>query len=73
MCIRDISIIVNGSGSAYPVQITGPINDCNIYNNTLITYNNGPNLGIYSQNFYGATYLNIYNNFIKIAVVFIMF
>ena len=61
------SIIVNGSGSAYPVQITGPINDCNIYNNTLITYNNGPNLGIYSQNFYGATYLNIYNNFINVT------
>ena len=61
------SIIVNGSGSAYPVQITGPINECNIYNNTLITYNNGPNLGIYSQNFYGATYLNIYNNFINVT------
>ena len=61
------SIIVNGSGSAYPVQITGPINNCNIYNNTLITYNNGPNLGIYSQNFYGATYLNIYNNFINVT------
>ena len=61
------NIIVNGSGSAYPVQITGPINDCNIYNNTLITYNNGPNLGIYSQNFYGATYLNIYNNFINVT------
>lgn len=60
-------ITVNGSGSAYPVQITGPIDDCNIYNNTLITYNNGPNLGIYSQNFYGATYLNIYGNFINVT------
>ena len=56
-----------GAGAAYPIQITGPVNDIFIHNNNLTTENNGPNIGIYSQNYYGPTNITIYNNFINVT------
>ena len=56
-----------GGGAAYPIQITGPVSDIFIYGNNLTTENNGPNVGIYSQNYYGQTDITIYNNSINVT------
>ena len=56
-----------GAGAAYPIQITGPVSDIFIHDNNLTTENNGPNIGIYSQNYYGPTNITIYNNFINVT------
>ena len=56
-----------GAGAAYPIQITGPVSDIFIYGNNLTTENNGPNIGIYSQNYYGPTNITIYNNIINVT------
>ena len=68
---NNISIITTGgklaAGTAYPIQITGPISDVNITRNDLYSFSNGPNIGIYSQNFYGATSLSITNNKINVT------
>ena len=58
---------INGSGAAYPIQITGPIGSMFIHHNKLTTVNCGPNLGIYSQNYYGDTNLTIYSNIINVT------
>lgn len=57
----------NGTGAAYCIQLTGPHTGVVISNNTLTTKNNGPNLGIYSQNYYGETNLTIYGNHINVT------
>ena len=57
----------NGTGAAYCIQLTGPHNGIVISNNTLITRNQGPNLGIYSQNYDGNTTLTIYGNHINVT------
>lgn len=57
----------NGTGAAYCIQLTGPHTGVVISNNTLTTKNNGPNLGIYSQNYYGKTNLTIYGNHIDVT------
>lgn len=57
----------NGTGAAYCIQLTGPHTGVLISNNTLTTKNNGPNLGIYSQNYYGTTELVIVNNTIDVT------
>ena len=71
VCHNDISIITTGgklaAGTAYPIQITGPISEVNITQNDLYSFSNGPNIGIYSQNFYGATSLSITNNRINVT------
>ena len=54
-------------GTAYPIQISGPLNNVTIAYNNLYSKSNGPNLGIYSQNYYGSTTLYIYNNNINIT------
>ena len=41
----------NGNGAAYPIQVSGTSNVQIAFNN-ITSYNNGPNLGIYSNNFY---------------------
>lgn len=51
----------NGTGTAYGIQLTGQHN-VTISNNNIHTSNNGPNAGIYSQNFNGPTNLTIINN-----------
>ena len=66
-----ISIITTGgklaAGTAYPIQITGPINNVLITENDLYSFSNGPNIGIYSQNFYGETNLSITKNKINVT------
>ena len=71
VCHNNISIITTGgklaAGTAYPIQITGPISYVNITDNDLYSFSNGPNIGVYSQNFYGATTLSITNNRINVT------
>lgn len=71
VCHNKISIITTGgklaAGTAYPIQITGPISEVNITENDLYSFSNGPNIGIYSQNYYGATSLSITNNRINVT------
>ncbi len=71
VCHNDISIITTGgkmaAGTAYPIQVTGPIDGVNITDNDLYSFSNGPNIGIYSQNYYGATALSITNNRINVT------
>lgn len=51
----------NGTSTAYGIQLTGGHN-VTISNNDIDTRNNGPNAGIYSQNYGGETNLTIVNN-----------
>ena len=66
-----ISIITTGGklalGTAYPIQVSGPISGVNITYNDLYSFSNGPNIGIYSQNYYGETYISITNNKINVT------
>ena len=68
---NDINIFTNGGkeahGTAYPIQITGPARNVSIAFNNIKSYSNGPNIGIYSQNFYGETQLSIISNIINIT------
>ena len=57
----------NGTGAAYCIQLTGPHTGVKICNNNLTTKNNGPNLGIYSQNYYGTTNLTVCGNHISVT------
>jgi len=66
-----ISVFTNGGkpgmGTAYPIQINGPVYNVKIAFNNLTTFNRGPNTGIYSQNFYGDTFIDIISNFINVT------
>lgn len=68
---NNISIITTGGklslGTAYPIQIAGPTSGVNITENNISSVSNGPNLGIYSQNFFGDTELFVSNNIINIT------
>jgi len=55
----------NGTGAAYGIQLTGE-HQVTISNNVINTANNGPNCGIYSQNFNGPTDLTITGNTIYV-------
>ena len=58
-----------GTGSmstAYPIQVSGTSNVQIAFNN-IYSYSNGPNLGIYSNNYYGPTKIDIISNFINIT------
>jgi hypothetical protein len=70
-CHNNISIITTGgklaAGTAYPIQITGPIFNVTITENDLYSFSNGPNIGVYSQNFFGETSLSITNNKINVT------
>ena len=57
----------NGTGAAYCIQLSGTHSGVEIYDNTLTTQNQGPNLGIYSQNYHAASHLKIYNNRINVT------
>lgn len=61
------NLTVNGTGAAYGIQLTGDHTGVVIANNNITTASNGPNLGIYSQNYEGATELTIYGNIIKVT------
>ncbi len=54
-------------GTAYPIQVTGPSYDVKIAYNHITSINNGPNIGVYSQNFYGPTKIQVISNFINIT------
>ncbi len=66
-----ISMITTGGklalGTAYPIQICGPASGVNITYNDLYSFSNGPNIGIYSQNYYGPTDISITNNRINVT------
>ena len=64
--IRTIGGIL-AAGTAYGIQLTGPLDEISITNNDIYSISNGPNLGIYSQNYYGDTALDISNNTINIT------
>ena len=68
---NNISIITTGGklslGTAYPIQISGPTTGINITENNISSISNGPNIGIYSQNFFGETELFVSNNNINIT------
>ncbi len=54
-------------GTAYPIQVTGQAENIQIAFNNISSYSNGPNIGIYSQNYYGVTQIDIISNFINIT------
>ena len=68
---NDISMITTGGklalGTAYPIQINGPIMGVVVTNNNLYSFSNGPNIGIYSVNYFGKTSLLIENNTINVT------
>lgn len=57
------------AGTAYPIQVSGPAYDIKIAFNNIRTYSNGPNIGIYSHNYYGSTQIDIISNNITVAGV----
>lgn len=57
----------NGTGAAYCIQLTGPHTGVKICNNNLTTRNQGPNLGIYSQNYEGDTQITVCGNNIDVT------
>ena len=56
-----------GAGAAYAVQVTGPYNNFVVKGNNLTTVSNGPNLAVYSQNYYGTTEITVENNWINVT------
>lgn len=68
---NNISVFTNGGkpcqSTAYPIQVNGPVDHVKIAFNNLTTFNHGPNCGIYSQNFYGDTFIDIISNFINVT------
>lgn len=55
------------AGTAYGIQVSGPVSDFVIAYNNISTINNGPNIGIYSQNYEGDTTLFIFSNIINVT------
>lgn len=54
-------------GTAYPIQVTGPANNIKIAYNNITSVSFGPNVGIYSENYYGDTKIDIISNFINVT------
>ena len=71
--VEDNRVLLNttggkeGAGAAYAVQVTGPYNNFVVKGNNLTTVSNGPNLGVYSQNYYGTTEITTENNWINVT------
>ena len=71
--VEDNRVLLNttggkeGAGAAYAVQVTGPYNNFVVKGNNLTTVSNGPNLGVYSQNYYGTTEIITENNWINVT------
>ncbi|MBO6111235.1 MAG: hypothetical protein J6P12_10335 [Methanobrevibacter sp.] len=55
------------AGTAYPIQLTGPLSNVTIDDNDIYSISNGPNLGIYSTNYGGSTSLKLVNNRINVT------
>ena len=68
---NNITVFTNAGkpcqSTAYPIQINGPVNHVKVVFNRLTTFNHGPNCGIYSENFYGDTFIDIISNFINVT------
>ena len=68
---NNITVFTNAGkpcqSTAYPIQINGPVNHVKVVFNNLTTFNHGPNCGIYSENFYGDTFIDIISNFINVT------
>jgi len=68
---NNISVMTTGgklsAGAAYPIQLTGPLNNVTIVYNYLYSISNGPNIGIYSNNVGGNTALFIAYNKVNIT------
>ena len=70
--VEDNRVLLNttggkeGAGAAYAVQVTGPYNNFVVKGNNLTTVSNGPNLAVYSQNYYGTTEITVENNWINV-------
>lgn len=68
---NNISIKTQGgilaAGTAYGIQLNGPLDEISITRNDIYSISNGPNLGIYSQNYFGDTALDISYNTINIT------
>ena len=68
---NNITVFTNAGkpcqSTAYPIQINGPVNHVKVVFNNLTTSNHGPNCGIYSENFYGDTFIDIISNFINVT------
>ncbi|WP_295115236.1 hypothetical protein [uncultured Methanobrevibacter sp.] len=66
-----ISMVTTGGklalGTAYPIQVSGPASEVNITRNNLYSFSNGPNIGVYSQNFFGETYIYVTYNKINVT------
>lgn len=66
-----ISMITTGGklalGTAYPIEISGPAKDVTIEYNDLYSFSNGPNIGVYSECYYGETYISVKNNKINVT------
>ena len=71
--VEDNRVLLNttggkeGAGAAYAVQVTGPYNNFVVKGNNLTTVSNGPNLAVYSQNYYGTTEITAENNWINVT------
>lgn len=74
----DVTIIANNihinssggmeaHGTAYPIQVSGPASNINIAFNNISSISHGPNIGIYSQNYYGSTQISIISNYINVT------
>ena len=57
---------IERSGSAYPIQLTGPFTVV-INNNNLTSISKGPNAGIYASNWGGSADLTVTNNVINVT------
>lgn len=61
------NLTLNGTGAAYGIQLSGNHTGVVISNNNITTANNGPNLGIYSQNYKSYSSLTITGNRINVT------
>lgn len=55
------------AGTAYPIQLTGPLNNVTIDDNDIYSISNGPNIGIYPTNYAGGVALKLVNNRINVT------
>ena len=55
------------AGTAYPIQLTGPLSNVTIDDNDIYSISNGPNIGIYPTNYAGGVALKLVNNRINVT------
>lgn len=55
------------AGTAYPIQLTGPLSNVTIDDNDIYSISNGPNIGIYPTNYVGGVALKLVNNRINVT------